>query len=507
MARVFGRLALTLCLMGQAVPALPTDGPIVETDLGAVEGITLGNGAAWRGIPYAAPPIGPLRWKEAQPKQPWHGIRDATEFGPACVQPEAGGITASQQSEDCLTLNIVTPDRAASGIPVLVSIHGGAFFVGSNRYIADRDVSPLLERGVILVALNYRLGRMGFLAHPALTKEAGRGTGNFWLSDQIAALRWVKRNIARFGGDPDRITIQGCSAGGSSVNSLMTSPWARGLFARAAVHSGGGLFNATRALERAEREGLGFALRAGVTETGTTALASLRALSPQQVLAADPGPPDFGAIVDGHYLMQEIGSAYATGAQAAVPLIAGSTSNEASIFGLMGFDATVLKLRFGIDVAALRFVYERDGPIDDAELLRRIQNDFIFTSAALGIPSLAARKAPAWAYHFDYVPASDRQAMPGAPHCADMDYLFGLAELADGDDRAVAQTLRNYWYNFIAHGNPNGPGLMQWPQAQPTLWSPLIVGDPLRIAPAYRADRMELWHEKWQRDSGVAIRP
>lgn len=500
-------LKCAVAALALVLPAQVLAGPVVETDLGKVEGVTIGKGAAWRGIPFARPPVGNLRWREAQAAEGWSGVKDATAFGPACIQPVLSDFTPSDQSEDCLTLNIVTPDTGAKNLPVLVSIHGGAFFIGSNRYIAAEDISPLVARGVILVSPNYRLGRMGFFAHPALTREARRGTGNFWLSDQIAALRWVKANIARFGGDPDRVTIQGCSAGGSSVNSLMASPLSRGLFARAAVHSGGGLFNATRQLDRAEREGTAFAARAGISGNGAGALARLRALTPAQVLAGDPGPPDFGAIVDGHLLTREIGQTYAMGEQAGVPLIAGSTSNEASIFGLMGFDAKVLKDRFGIDVAALRPAYERDGPLSDAELLRRIQTDFIFTSAALGIPSLAARKAPAWSYHFAHVPAAERETSAGAPHCADMDYLYGTTAPLDGDDRAVGETLRSYWYNFIAGGDPNGAGLMEWPQARPGGWSPLVVDSPLHIAPDYQAERMRLWHAKWMKESGSPVLP
>lgn len=481
--------------------------PVVQTDRGKLRGIDIENGAAFRGIPYAVPPVGPRRWREAAAASPWRGVRDARHFGAACIQPVQGDLPAQGQSEDCLTLNIVTPDRKAHGLPVLFSVHGGAFFVGSNRYIADHDLSPVVRDGVILVAPNYRLGRMGFFAHPALTAEAGRGTGNFWLSDQIAALQWVKRNIAAFGGDPDKITIQGCSAGGSSINSLMVSPLSSGLFARAAVHSGGGLFNATRPLARAEREGKEFAARAGVTGEGEAALAQLRALSPDQVLAADPGPPNFGAIIDGTFLPHDIGLAYALGEQAPVPLIAGSTSNEASIFGLMGFDAAVMQSRFGIDMAAIRPAYERQGPLSDGEFLRRVQTDFIFTSAAMGIPALASRNAPAWAYHFDYVPAAQRGTVPGAPHCADMEYLFGLRDLADAQDRSAAASLRSYWGNFIRNGDPNGPGMMRWPQAQPATFSPLVIGDSLRVEPQFQAERMRLWHAKWLKQTGAPIMP
>lgn len=508
-----GRIAAGLTAMAFLAAAPATAGPageavpVVSTDLGPVRGVALGRGAAWRGIPFAAPPVGALRWREAQPAQPWQEVRAATAFGADCIQPAREGRASFAQSEDCLTLTVVTPNRAARDLPVLVSVHGGAFFVGSGRYIADRDLSPMVRQGIILVSANYRLGRFGFFAHPALTAEAGRGTGNFWLSDQVAALQWVKRNIRAFGGDPGNVTILGCSAGGSSVNSLMVAPQAGGLFARASVHSGGGLFNATRPLAQAEEEGVAFAERVGVREQGISALSALRALDPAAIVMGDPGPPNFGAIVDGHFLSEPIALAFAAGRQAPVPLIAGSTSNEASVFGLMGFDATVLKSRFGIDIAAIRPVYEAQGPLSDAEMLRRVQTDFLFTSAALGMSALASRRAPAWTYHFAYVPRAERASVPGAPHCADMDYLFGLRDPADAADRRVAATLRGYWRNFIRNGDPNGRGLPAWPRTGPSLLSPMLLGDRASAQRDFQRDRIAIWHSKWRRESGAAILP
>ena len=186
-------------------------GPVVTTDAGAVEGQKLGRGAAFRGIPFATA----QRWRDPRPAPAWPGVRAAKDFGPACPQRAEPGRPARPQGEDCLNLNVLTPDTKARGLPVLVAIHGGAYAFGSNRSIADQGITALLRKGVILVTPNYRLGRFGFFAHPALTAEAGRGTGNFWLADQILALDWVRRNIAAFGGDPGRVTVLGCSAGGS----------------------------------------------------------------------------------------------------------------------------------------------------------------------------------------------------------------------------------------------------------------------------------------------------
>ncbi len=480
-------------------------GPVVRTDAGAVRGEAIESGAAYRGIPFAAPPVGALRWREARPHQSWRGTRDATRFGADCPQNSREGGVAHAQSEDCLTLSVITPDRKAKGLPVLISIHGGAYAFGSGRYIAEAGLSPVVRSGVILVSPNYRVGRFGFFAHPELTAEAGRGTGNFWLSDQILALDWVQRNIARFGGDPAKVTILGCSAGGSSVNSLMVAPAARGKFARASVHSGGGFFNATRPLGRAENEGLEFAARAGVMQRGSNGLAALRRLPVSAVLAADPSTPNYGAIVDGALLPEPVSLAFASGRQAQVPLIAGSTSDEASVFGLMGFDAAVLKQRFGIDLADLREVYASEGPLSDSQLLRRVQTDFIFTSAALGMSALAARNAPAWSYHFDYVPPVERGDRLGAPHCADMPHLFGLNQAPI--DAWPGALLRQYWINFIRFGDPNGPGLPSWSRVQPGVPGVLMVGDSAVTASSLRPAAMTFWHQRWARDNGFTKLP
>ncbi len=500
---MIGQRRLALLVAGAALLAANRP-PVVQTDAGAVRGEAVEAGAAFRGIPFAAPPVGPMRWREAQRVRPWQGTRDATRFGRDCPQLPREGGKAHPQGEDCLTLNVITPNRAAKGLPVLVSIHGGAYAFGSGRYIAEAGLSPLVRAGVILVSPNYRVGRFGFLAHPALTAEAGRGTGNFWLSDQLLALDWVKRNIARFGGDPANVTILGCSAGGSSVNSLMVAPAARGLFARASVHSGGGFFNATRPLAQAEREGAEFAARAGVAQPGAAGLAALRRLPVGAVLAADPGAPNFGAIVDGALLPEPVSQGFAAGRQAHVPLIAGSTSDEASVFGLMGFDAAVLKQRFGIDLAELRKVYGADGGTSDAQLLRKVQTDFIFTSAALGMSALAARSAPAWTYHFDYVPPAQRSGSAGAPHCADMPYLFGLDSAAEAWPGPL---LRNYWLNFMRFGDPNGQGLPRWEQAIPGGQRVLLIDDVAATASTFRPAAVSFWHHRWAQANGTSILP
>ncbi len=482
--------------------------PVIKIDAGRLRGETLGKGAVFRGIPFAAPPVGKWRWRAARPAVHWHDVRDASQFGPACLQRAERGRPSPPQSEDCLNLNVVTPDLGARNLPVLVSIHGGAYAFGSNREVTDQGLSPLVARGIVLVAPNYRVGRFGFFAHPALTAEAGRGTGNLWLSDQILALDWVRRNIAKFGGDPDNVTIIGCSAGGSSVNALMATPQARGLFAKASVHSGGGLFNANRPLKQAERQGIEFARRAGIEGGGPQVLERLRALTPEVILAADPGAPDFGAIVDGHFLSAPLSHVFARGEQARVPLITGSTSNEASVFGLMGFDAATLRSRFGIDLGAVRPIYESQfGTLAESELLRRVQTDFLFTSASLGMTALHSRVAPAWAYHFDYLPTSMRGTQPGAAHCDDMPYLLGSLPAADERSLSVAAIQRDYLYNFIVRSDPNGTGLPRWPATQPERHVALFIGNDEVAARDMGGETMQFWFAKWKTETGSLVSP
>ena len=500
-----GRTALALAALATLTA---NRGPVVAIDAGRIEGERIGTGAAFRGIPFAEAPAGNLRWRDAVAVKPWHGLRPARDFGPACPQNPEGDRPVVPQSEDCLNLNVLTPNLKARGLPVLVVIHGGAYAFGSNRYVTDQGLSPLLRKGVVLVTLNYRVGRFGFFAHPALTAEAGHGTGNFWLSDQILALDWVRRNIARFGGDHRRVTILGCSAGGSSVNALMAATVARGLFRQASAHSGGGLFNANRPLALAEQQGLAFAARAGVSGDSADALARLRALTPQLVLAADPGPPDFGAIVDGRLLRAPLSVTFARGDQAHVPYIVGSTSNEASVFGLMGFDAAVLRSRFGIDLAALRPVYEAQyGPLPETELLRRVQTDFLFTAAALGMGGLASRQAPAWVYHFAYVPPAERATKPGASHCADMSYLFGPLPDAAPQSRRIAENLQRYWFNFITTGDPNSPTLAPWPATAPGQRRALRIDSASDAQTRFGGQAIAAWLQRWQAETGLAVDP
>lgn len=503
--------AACLSLVGGSLVAAAPAGPVVATASGPVRGVAQGEGGVFKGIPFAQTTGGYHRWTPPRPAAPWTTPRDASRFGPICPQPETPHERGAPQSEDCLSINVATPSFDGR-MPVLVLIHGGAFFVGSGAELFDDAARVHNRRGILVVSLNYRLGRLGFFSHPGLRAEQpGAPTGNYWLMDQVAGLNWVRDNIARFGGDPDKVTIMGCSAGGSSINALVASPRSRGLFARASAHSGGGINNATRPQAQAEREGVAFAARAGVTGEGKEAIAALRRLDPAAVMAADPGPPNFGAVVDGEMIPEETAIAFARGHIARVPYIAGSTSNEASIFGLMGFDERVLKDRFGIDMAAVRKVYDPQGRLPPAELLRQVQTDFIFTAAATATAALAARWQPSWSYHFAYVPPAERGKAAGAPHCADFGYTLGAAKASQGAENArLAAMMQDYWANFIKDGDPNGLGsgnrtLPRWTEYEGPHRGPLLIDRRTAVAPDFRAGQIAYWWRLWADRTGQTL--
>ncbi|SFR88902.1 carboxylesterase/lipase family protein [Sphingomonas jatrophae] len=505
--RALRTLSLASLLLAGAAPTEP----VVTTTAGPVRGAMREGAFFFGGIPFAAPPVGPRRWQAPAPAAAWRQTRDATAFGADCPQPASETRETHPQAESCLFLNVVSPDLTARKLPVLFVIHGGANFVGSGRELIDRAIPPIVKDGVVLVAANYRLGRLGFFSHPGLTSEAPRAHSNYYLMDQIAALRWVRDNIAKFGGDPGNVTVIGCSAGGSGVNGVLGSPMARGLIAKASPHSGGGLFNGDRPLARAEKEGIAFAGRVGVTAQGAKALAPLRALSVAQVMAGDKGAPDFGAVVDGTWLPQPISVAFATDRWNKAPLLVGSTSNEASVFGLMGFDRPTMEQRFDIDFAALAPAY---GRLDARELLRQVQTDFIFTSGSIGLATLAANGgAPSWAYHYDHVPQAERGEQPGAPHCADFRRWFGFegggrtTPPSGEQDRAVTRALHNYLLNFARSGDPNGPGLPVWPRTPAGGSEPLVIGETIAAEPGFRARQLQPWFTRWEAQTGYKISP
>jgi para-nitrobenzyl esterase len=410
--------------------------PLVKIDTGTLEGRDTAGVMVFRGIPYARPPVGPLRWRPPLPAQIWRGVRDAKQLGHNCIQhqpysdidPFAAGV-----SEDCLYLNVWTKslDKRATSRPVLVWIHGGGFFAGfggEERHNGAR----LAKKGAVVVTLNYRLGPFGFLAHPAFAAESPyHAAGNYGLLDQLAALRWVQRNIARFGGDPSRVTIFGESAGGMSVGSLIASPLAKGLFQRAILESGTGVNIGVGSRDSAQKTAMKFADALHVRGSGAEAAQRLRALNPDKVLAASlhlgpEGQPAFWPVVDGYVLPHPVDSALLNGAANLVPVIAGTNRDEGDEW--MG--------------APTR------------------------TFARL----VSARGAPTYVYMFSRVGEDSANRARGAYHSAEITFVFGRPRPLQASagsapyDSTVADAMSDYWVSFATTGDPNsGPSAGRWP--------------------------------------------
>lgn len=472
--------AFAACLLaaGALFPAFaasPGTPVTVRTDAGLLAGAEADGATSFKGIRYARPPLGPLRWRVPQPVEPWTGTRDALDFGPICMQqwpnPD-NGVGAEQPSEDCLTLNVWTPHvEPEAGLPVMVWIHGGGFVNGSGSPPLY-DGSYLARQGVVVVTLNYRLGRLGFFAHPALVREAGDAepVGNYGLQDMIAALEWVQRNVAAFGGDPGNVTVFGESAGGMAVNRLMIAPAAKGLFHRAAVQSGAGGELARRlrdsnvaGMPSAQDAGLAFARALGIDGENAAALAALRDLPAEQIIANEESPFDGGGpIVDGTLITMDAVPAFAAGMEARVPYLTGYNSTEMPLQPDR-LDAMLARITAGRDASPLRALYP-----DAATLGAHVMGDVVFATPARQLAALhAANGAPTYLYRFDVVSSSMRDKLPGAPHAQERQYVFGTLAASpwpsDADDIEHARTISAYWVAFAGTGDPNGDGRPRWP--------------------------------------------
>ncbi|HSD27486.1 MAG TPA: carboxylesterase family protein [Vicinamibacteria bacterium] len=464
----------------------------VRTKAGVVEGAAAPEGAvrAFLGIPFAAPPVGDLRWRDPQPVAPWTGVRKAAAFGPRCLQGRIFDdmVFRDEPGEDCLYLNVWTPARSSSEkLPVMVWIHGGGFQAGSASE-PRQDGGRLARKGVVVVGINYRLGVFGFLAHPALTKESGRGaSGNYGLMDQVAALRWVSDNVAAFGGDPGNVTIFGESAGSFAVSALVASPLARGLFHRAIGESGAYL--GRHALEPrtlAASEESGAKLAASV---GAASLADLRARAGDEVLrAAVRFQPWFAPTVDGFVLPQDPGEIYAAGAQARVPLLAGSNADEVRAGVVLGRQrptatsfAEETRSRYGAAADALLKVYPAGSDDEALESAAALAGDLFLGYATWKWTDVHGRTggAPVYRYSFDrripVAPGTKVQGKlatardVGARHAGEIEYVFGALDSQpkvpwEDADRRLSDLMMTCWSNFARAGDPNGPGLPKWPR-------------------------------------------
>jgi para-nitrobenzyl esterase len=462
MRRVATLIAAAWFLLAWSPALADAPGPRVTTDDGAVAGVRDGSLEVFKGIPYAAPPTGPLRWAPPAPAAHWSGVRDASQFGAICPQPHGPGRQFdAPQSEDCLFLNVWS-FAAAKQAPVMVWIHGGAFRFGSGS-ARFYDGSEFARDGVVLVSINYRLGALGFFAHAALTKAAAPGEplGNYGLMDQIAALQWVKRNIAAFGGDPDKVTVFGESAGGVSVLNLMAAPAARGLFAQAIVESGGG-WSSEQALAEQEKAGVALATAAGLGPDAT--LDQLRALPPEKLFDIPLTLAGVSPFIDGRLVRESATKVFAAGRQAHVPLLIGSNSYEASLMTSFKIAPSALLDRLP---PAARVLYPGSDDVAAAALF----TDSVMGAPAHWIAGRASEAAPAFLYHFSYVPTAQRGTQPGTPHGGEIPFVFGawppaFDRLASPDDHAMEQLTHACWVAFAKSGAP-ACGDRAWPHYTP----------------------------------------
>jgi para-nitrobenzyl esterase len=492
-----GLTFMAACLAFQVVPTLglaQVAAPVVSLDTGAVMGTNEGDTHSFKGIPFASPPVGTLRWRAPQPAASWSSVRSATAYGPDCLQLSPAGMVpapSGNTAEDCLYLNVWRPAESRGGRPVLVWIYGGAFVMGGSSYPLY-DGTSFARQGIVFVSFNYRLGRFGFFAHPALSAAHEGPLGNYGYQDQIAALQWVKRNIAAFGGDPNHVTVMGESAGGISVLDLLVSPFAKGLFQQAIVMSGGGraamsnrpLDGKTASEGTAEDVGVTFARSVDIEGTDAQALARLRALpanrllnglSPQNlkidgdIKSSDPvnvGTSAGGPIIDGRIKLSVVDQAIQRRQAARIPIMIGTTSGDLGV--PTGQTKDELFAQFGANAKQARQVFDLNGTRSADEVREEITRDRLLAEPARFVAQKVAKSGkPAWLYRFSYIPVSRRSEWQGVPHGADTAFFFDTVDAQFGpavtaNDEAVAAIANAYVGNFVKSGNPNGAGLPPW---------------------------------------------
>ena len=505
--------------------------PKVRTEKGVVEGLPTADGkvVGFRGIPYAAPPVGELRWKPPVAVEAWTGVREAKGFGYRCVQPP---VFADMQfhdmgaSEDCLTLNVWAPAGAKPGtLPVMVWIYGGGYQGGASSE-GRQDGEFLAHKGVVVVSMNYRLGVFGFFAHPELTAESPHyASGNYGLMDQAAVLQWVRRNIKAFGGDAGNVTLFGESAGSFSVSTLMASPVSRGLIKKAIGESGGALESSGPVApmrEVAEKLDAEWAERA----LGSRRIADLRRVPTEDVLRAVMAKPTSGAQaaprfnvdVDGYFLPEPVATIYAEGKQAQVPLLAGWNADEQRGSVVDGKDKPT--------VAGLAATGGKDFPGREQDFLKayRAGSDEEAVNAASDYAGdkfiaystwrwldaqVKTSKAPVYRYFFTLGSPGDRfhKASSGAFHSDEIEYVFGALDARPeavwrAEDRALSEQMMTYWTNFAKTGDPNGAGLPVWPKYGPTEWMTMNLGATSEAKPDSRRERYLFLDSAWGKAAG-----
>lgn len=471
--------------------------PLIHINSGDLQGVTNKKVTSFKGIPYAAPPVGKYRWRSPQPVEAWEGVRDASEFGAECAQAGFGrgnNSIAEGSSEDCLYLNIWKPAKAKQNedLPVMVWIHGGAFKFGSGAQ-PSFEGTQFAKQGVVLITINYRLDRLGFFAFPALSKEhPEEPKGNYAYMDQIAALEWVNQNISAFGGDPNNVTIFGQSAGGVSVHSLLTIPAASDLFHKAISESGGGRDGVLtgRSIDKdsadvyypvsAETIGVNFARKHDIYGTDAAALDSLRALSAEEIIDAgqetdgEGGSRIYsGPILDGKLVIETAESAYKVNKQKHVPLLIGSNSGEVPAGFVNADSKEQLFSKFGDLKEIAMAAYDPQDTTNLEKLLTMVNTDVVWAEPArFTADAFTTAGDPVYVYRFSYVSEALKHRMPnGAPHGAEIPYVFNNLKSSTNrvntKDENVAEMMNTYWVNFAKSGDPNGGDLPSWPVFDP----------------------------------------
>jgi para-nitrobenzyl esterase len=528
---MFTRLMFTYAVAGiaaltVAMPAKASNPLVIKTDQGKVQGKLSADGQTrdFLGMPFAAPPLGPLRWKPPQPPAKWKGVREATSFGSRCMQQEHFDDMVFRdpgESEDCLTLNVWAPAGKPKGkLPVMVWIFGGGF-AGGGTSEPRQDGEALTHKGVLVVSMNYRLGIFGFFALPELAAEdPHHAAGNYGLMDELAAIEWVHRNIAAFGGDPDSVTIFGESAGSFAVSAQMASPLAKGLFARAIGESGGAFASKELSfppLQKFARQCEDYFHSA----RSDSSLAALRAASSDEILKLAtqkaPGKPRFGPDIDGYFLPESIPAIYAAGKQAHVPLIAGwnqdeGTSNvvKAPEKGTVeGLRATAAK-EFGPRAEEFLKVYHAN---DDAEALR-VAEDFagdnflVYSTWAWLEAQVKTGGSPVYRYLFALPSPGDpfHPVSAGAFHSDEIEYVFGNLASRKGatfrpEDYKLSELMQTFWTNFARTGDPNGTGVPHWPTYDAAgNWQVMRLSPDPGAAPDQHRERYLFLQQVWDGD-------
>ncbi|MCP4628455.1 MAG: carboxylesterase family protein [bacterium] len=489
----------------KTISTLQAQGP-VKLNSGLIEGSLTGEGntiSVYKGIPYAAPPVGDLRWRPPVPVNGWEGIRPATEFGPIQPQrisPASGGVTSEmEQSEDCLYLNVWTSSAEKSErLPVMIWFHGGAFEIGAGS-VPGYDGTKLAEKGVVVVTCNYRLGIFGMFAHPLLTEESeNNASGNYSLLDQIQVLKWVQQNISQFGGDPNRVTIVGESAGSRSVTLLMVSPLAKGLFHRGICQSGAAR-EVSEPLTVREEKGVEIA-----EKLDAKSLEELRTKSYDELTAVK----NFSAhpIVDGWVIPEDPVTLYAQGKQFRLPLIIGFNHDEVTMFIRESPVKTredftrFIGLRFGDRADEVLKLYSPSSDEEVHDTLNRAFTDVAFIQhARKQLRWMNAAGINSYAYYFTRVPPTLAGKHLRAHHGAEIAYVFGNIGSQWGEatdiDRALSETMMTYWTQFAASGDPNTENLSRWPVYETSCDPYLVLGESIQVENQLHKPSLDLLDE------------